>query len=285
MADLPPDRAEIGPPFINVGFDVFGPWTVQTRRNRGGVALNKRWGVVFTCLVSRAIHIELLETMDASSFICALRRFFSIRGPALRLRCDRGSNFVGAKTELDESSAEMDKQAVEKYLNEQGCEWQFNPPHASHFCGVWERQIGTIRRILDAMLLETRAQKLTQELLVTQMSEVTAIVNSRSITAIPTDTDEPLPLTPSMLLTQKTRPPRQVRVTVRLCSPEMEKGTIPGGPVLDEVETRIHPELTTEDEVEPGAPQSSDRRHRDDERRASPQQQLPMGEGSSCEQK
>ena len=206
MADLPPDRAEIGPPFTNVGFDVFGPWTVQTRRTRGGVALNKRWGIVFTCLVSRAIHIELLETMDASSFICALRRFFSIRGPALRLRCDQGSNFVGAKTELDESLAEMDKQAVEKYLTEQGCEWQFNPPHASHFGGVWERQIGTIRHILDAMLLETRAQKLTHELLVTLMSEVTAIVNSRPITAIPTDTDEPLPLTPSMLLTQKTRP-------------------------------------------------------------------------------
>lgn len=96
--------------FYQRGFDVFGPWTVQTRRTRGGVAVNKRWGVVFTCLVSRAIHIELLETMDASSFICALRRFFSIRGPALRLRCDRCSNFVGAKTELDESLAEMDKQ-------------------------------------------------------------------------------------------------------------------------------------------------------------------------------
>ena len=96
--------------FYQRGFDVFGPWTVQTRRTGGGVAVNKRWGLVFTCLVSRAIHIELLETMDASSFICALRRFFSIRGPALRLRCDRCSNFVGAKTELDESLAKMDKQ-------------------------------------------------------------------------------------------------------------------------------------------------------------------------------
>ena len=205
MADLPPDREEIGPLFTNVGFDVFGPWTVQIRRTRGGVALNKRWGVVFTCLVSRAIHVELLETMNASSFICALRRFFSIRGPALRLRCDRGSNFVRAKTELDESLAEMDKQAVEKYRTEQGCECQFNLPHASHFGGVWERQIGTIRRILNAMLLETRAQTLTHDLLVTLMSEVTAIVNSRLITAIPSDTDEPLPLIPSMLLTQKIR--------------------------------------------------------------------------------
>ena len=78
MADLPPDRAEIGPPFTNVGIDVFGPWTVQTRRTRGGAADSKRWGLVFTCLASRAIHIELLETMDTSSFICALGRFFSI---------------------------------------------------------------------------------------------------------------------------------------------------------------------------------------------------------------
>lgn len=100
----------------------------------------------------------------------------------------------------------MDKKSVERYLSEQGCEWQFNPPHASHFGGAWERQIGTIRRILDAMLVETGAQKLTHELLVTLMSEVAAIVNSRPITAIPSDTDEPLPLTPSTLLTQKTRP-------------------------------------------------------------------------------
>ena len=170
MADLPSDRAEVGPPFTNVGFDVFGPWTVQTRKTRGGVANAKRWGLVFSCLVIRAIHIELPETIDASSFICALRRFFSLRVPALRLRCDRGSNFVGAKTELDEALEEMDKESVEKYISEQGCEWLFNPPHAFHFGGVWERQIGTIRRILDAMLLEIGAQRLTHELLVTLMS-------------------------------------------------------------------------------------------------------------------
>ena len=70
-------------PLTNVGFDMFGPWTVKTRRTRGGVAESKRWGLVFTCLVSRAIHIELLETLDASSFICVVRRFLSIRGPAL----------------------------------------------------------------------------------------------------------------------------------------------------------------------------------------------------------
>ena len=120
MADLPPDRAEIQTPFTNIGFDVFGPWTVQPRWTRGGAASSKRWGLVFTCLPSRAIHIELLETMDASSFICALRRFLSIRGPATRLRYNRAKNFVGGKSELDEALAEMDKKPVQKYLSKQG---------------------------------------------------------------------------------------------------------------------------------------------------------------------
>ena len=90
----------------------------------------------------------------------------------------------------------MDKKSVERYLSEQGCEWQFNPPQASRFGGVWEHQISTIRSILKAMLLETGAQKLTHELPVTLMSKVAAIVNSRPIAAIPSNTAEPLPLAP-----------------------------------------------------------------------------------------
>lgn len=78
MADLPTDRTETAPPFTNVGFDVFGPWTIQTRKLRGGAVNSKRWGLVFTCLCSRAIHIEVLEAMDASAFICALCHFFTI---------------------------------------------------------------------------------------------------------------------------------------------------------------------------------------------------------------
>ena len=63
---------------------------------------SKCWGLVFTWLASSAIHIGHLETIDANSVICALRHFFVIRCPALRLRCDRGTNFVGAKTHLTE---------------------------------------------------------------------------------------------------------------------------------------------------------------------------------------
>ena len=54
MANLPTDRMEISPPFTNVGLDVFGPWTVRTRKLRGGAVNTKRWGLMFTCLSSRA---------------------------------------------------------------------------------------------------------------------------------------------------------------------------------------------------------------------------------------
>ena len=100
----------------------------------------------------------------------------------------------------------MEQEKVDRYLKEQGCEWIFNPPHASHFEGARERQIGTIRRVLDAMLAELGSDQLTHELVVTLMAEVTAIVNARPIAAIPSDVDDPQLLSPAMLLTMKTRP-------------------------------------------------------------------------------
>ena len=130
MADQPPDRSEVLFPFTNVGIAVFGPWTVQTRRTIGGAANSKGWGLAFLCMASRAIHIELIETMDASSFLCALRRFLAIPGPALRLRCDRRTNFVGAKSEIDDALAETDKDSVANYLSEQGCGGY--SPHPMH---------------------------------------------------------------------------------------------------------------------------------------------------------
>ncbi|KAL3973607.1 sorting nexin-4 [Sarotherodon galilaeus] len=200
MADLPADRVTPEPPFTTVGLDVFGPWTIVTRRTRGGCSQNKRWAVLFTCMSTRAVHIELIETMSADSFINALRRLFSIRGPAKFLRSDRGTNFVGACKELGLNSG---NKAVGKYLQGKGCVWTFNPPHASHMGGSWERLIGVARRIPDAMLLRTEQTRLTHEVLCTFMAEVMAIINARPLVPISTDPDSPAVLTPAMLLTQK----------------------------------------------------------------------------------
>ncbi|TKS65718.1 Extracellular calcium-sensing receptor [Collichthys lucidus] len=179
MADLPPDRLTPEPPFTHVGLDVFGPWAVMTRRTRGGSADSKRWAVIFTCMSTRAVHFELIESMTTDSFINALRRFFAIRGPAKLLRSDRGTNFG------------------------RGCSWIFNPPHSSHMGGAWERLIGVARRILDAMLLQTAHTRLTHEVLSTLMAEVMAIMNARPLVPVSSDPDAPTVLTPAMLLTQK----------------------------------------------------------------------------------
>lgn len=96
MSDLPEDRVTPGPPFSSVGVDVFGPWNVVTRRTRGGMANSKRWAVLYTCLTTRAIHIEVIKELSTSAFINATRRFISIRGMVSEFRSDRGTNFVGA---------------------------------------------------------------------------------------------------------------------------------------------------------------------------------------------
>ncbi|XP_028328030.1 uncharacterized protein LOC114478897 isoform X1 [Gouania willdenowi] len=207
MADLPEDRLSTDPPFTHVGLDVFGPWPVSVRKTRGGQADAKRWAVIFTCMSTRAIHIEVIESMDTSSFINALRRFFAIRGAAKLLRSDCGTNFVSACKELQINKQGCHDNKIDNFLKDTGCKWHFNPPHASHMAGSWERMIGVTRKILDAMLLKDKNGKLTHETLVTLMAEVTAIVNARPLTTVSTDPENPAILTPAMLLTQKVSTP------------------------------------------------------------------------------
>ncbi len=149
---------------------------------------------------TRAVHMEVIESMDTSSCINALRRFFAIRGPAKQLRSDCGTNFVGACKEL----SFLTDHTVQKYLSDQGCSWQFNPPHASHMGGAWERMIGITRRILDSMLLQNKSIHLTHKVLCTLMAEVSAVINARPLVPVSSDPETPLLLTPNILLTQKT---------------------------------------------------------------------------------
>ncbi|XP_054878604.1 uncharacterized protein LOC129353345 [Poeciliopsis prolifica] len=95
---------------------------------------------------------------------------------------------------------------MQKYLTDQECVWEFNPPHASHMGGSWERMIGMARRILDAMLLQQNIS-LTHEVLCTLMSEVTAIINARPLMVVSTDPGNPFILSPAMLVTQKVGVP------------------------------------------------------------------------------
>ena len=203
MADLPEDRLEPAPPFTYSGVDFFGPWLIKEGRRE-----LKRYGVLFTCMTSRAIHLETATSLESDSFINALRRFINRRGPIRQLRCDRGTNFVGAKKELQKALSSMDQSHIQQFLLERNCDWvefKFNVPSASHMGGVWERQIRTARNVISALLDQCGSQ-LNDESLRTLMSEVEAIVNSRPLTVENLTAPEASePLTPNHLLTGKSR--------------------------------------------------------------------------------
>lgn len=142
----------------------------------------------------------MIDDMTTDSFINALRAFIVIRGNVHQLRCDQGSNFVGARREFGELMKGMDQERV-KALE---CEFLMNPPAASHMGGVWERQIRTIRSVLSA-ILDQSAQMLDSTSLRTFLYEVMAIVNSRPLTTVHlNDPSGPEPLTPNYILTMKS---------------------------------------------------------------------------------
>lgn len=201
MADLPSDRLEPTPPFTYCAVDYFGPWMIKEGRKE-----LKRYGVLFTCLFSKAIHLEVANSLDTRSFVNALRRFICRRGPVRQLRSDRGTNFVGARRELEEALKEMDQDVVKKELLKANCDWvetKFNVPSASHMGGVWERQIRTVRNVMSALLSSCGSQ-LNDEALRTFMCEAEAIVNGRPLT-VDGKTAPTEPLTPNHFLTMKSK--------------------------------------------------------------------------------
>jgi hypothetical protein len=194
MADLPEDRVTPHkPPFSYVGIDVFGPMYVKRGRSQ-----EKRYGCLFTCMSIRAIHIEMLNTLDSDSFVNALVRFSARRGVPDKIRSDNGTNFVGGHREIREAVDNWNQNKdAQRHLLLHHIEWEYNPPAASHMGGIWERQIRTVRKVLDVIMTK---QVLDDEKLMTMFCEVEAIVNGRPITTVSDDPSDLESLTPNHLL-------------------------------------------------------------------------------------
>ena len=164
----------------------------------------KRYGLLLTCLCSRAIHLEMLDDMSTDAFINAFRCFIAIRGSVQRVFCDQGSNFVGASNEFRDAAQKTVKEGLSQAFRNE-TEFIFNHPHASHAGGVWERQIRTARSILAATLA-LHSGRLDDSSLRTFLYETMAIVNSRPITTLHQgDPTSPQPLTPNNILTMKSK--------------------------------------------------------------------------------
>lgn len=96
MGDLPLERSRPAAPFKYTLVDLFGPYQVKDDIKRR-VSM-KVWGVIFCCMASRAIHIDLVNSMSTESFLMAYQRFTAIRGHPLKVWADPGTNFIGARS-------------------------------------------------------------------------------------------------------------------------------------------------------------------------------------------
>ncbi|XP_071483358.1 uncharacterized protein [Diadema antillarum] len=206
MADLPKDRLTPDePPFTRVGMDYFGP--IEAKRGRSTV---KRYGVIFTCLAVRAVHLEIAASLDTDSCIDAIRRFIARRGNVKEIRSDNGTNLVGAERELRREIEGWNRERLNNELLQENIKWSFNPPGASHFGGTWERQIRTVRKLILAL---TKQQMLSDEGLSTLLCEVESIINNRPITRVSDDVSDVEALTPNHLLLLNRKPQLPPTVT------------------------------------------------------------------------
>ena len=201
MADLPSHRLEKIPPFSSCGVDVMGPFIIHdgrsTRRTPG---TKKVWALLVTCLYSRAIHVELLSSLDSVTFQLALRRFVAVRGTARYYRSDKGTNFVGIE---NQRKNELSMSEVFEQVKNQAYTWDFQPPKAPHYGGVWERKVGDLKRIIEGTLtcLKRSQTTLSREEFLTFLMEAAAIVNLTPLGEVHDDPNEPFPVSPSTLLT------------------------------------------------------------------------------------
>ena len=143
MSDLPAERLSPNmPPFYCTGVDCFDPFTVRQARS-----YVERYGCIFTCFTSRAVHLEAAHALNVNSFVNAFRRFSSRQGKVHTLYSNNGTNVVGAEKELRLSLIEWNQNVLHKQLCQRGVRWQFNPPLASHMGGIWERVIRSVKKI------------------------------------------------------------------------------------------------------------------------------------------
>ncbi|XP_072050041.1 uncharacterized protein [Amphiura filiformis] len=201
MADLAPSRVKAeDPPFSCTGMDYFGPFEVKQGRS-----CRKRYGVIFTCMSTRAVHLEIAESLDTSSCINAIRRFIARRGPVKEITSDNGTNLVGANNEMRQALKELNEEDIQSFATRRNIVWKFNIPAASHHGGVWERQIRTVRKILQAMLTEQHLKGArNEEQLYTLLCEVETTINSRPLTLASDDPKDLDVITPNHLLQLKS---------------------------------------------------------------------------------
>ena len=189
---LPSFRVCGGPAFDNVGTDYAGPLYIKDPSDTARSI--KAYIVIFACCTSRNIHLELVQSMEAETFLMCLHRFVSRRGIPSLIVSDNAQNFKTSKNILKEI---FDSEKVRSYLLQKKTDWDFIQAKSPWWGGFYERLIQVVKRVLRKLL---RNARLSYEELLTVLTESECTINSRPLTHMTCDEFDGVPLTPSHLL-------------------------------------------------------------------------------------
>lgn len=204
MGDLPLKRLQPNMPvFTNVGLDYAGPILIKDRKLRGA-KLIKSYVCLFVCLVTKAIHIELVTDLSTHAFIAVLKRFISRRGKPFMISSDNAKNFVGAANQLRDLYRWLNSAAVKdeitNFLSNQNIKWEFIIPRAPHQGGIWESGVKSIKLHIKRVLGNA---SLNYEDFQTVLTQIEATLNSRPLSPLTTDPSDLNPLTPGHFIIGK----------------------------------------------------------------------------------
>lgn len=246
---LPSFRVTELPPFSYTGVDYAGPLYVRPDYPAQSRCEQKVWICLYTCCITRAVHIDIVSDLSTPSFIRCLKCFISRRGMPYRMISDNGSTFKSAARVLHKIMADN---TVSQYLSSRKIEWSFNIEKAPWWGGIFERMIGLTKKCLRKII--GRAKFSFDELL-TAVTEIEFVLNSRPISYVSSsDLDEPL--TPFHLLVGRRLSTLPDHICYRRAAEEFttefnhdsqqktEIFTLHTGQVLVKVEDRIYSQPT-----------------------------------------
>ena len=189
---IPRDRLNETPPFYTTGIDFTGPVYVKTEQS-----ISKCYIALFTCAVTRAVHLELVSDLSTTKFILALRRFLSRRGNCRIIYSDNAKTFKCANKDFDYFDKIIKDKKLQDFVSSERISWKFIVELSPWWGGFYERLMRAIKEPLRKIL--GRAQ-LTFEELMTVLTEIENVLNQRPLTYVFNDVNEPEPLTPAHFL-------------------------------------------------------------------------------------
>jgi len=188
-APLPQSRMQDVHPFTYTGVDFTGALYVKDGSQEVKVYL-----CLFTCATTHAVHLEIVQDLTADTFMLAFRKFAGRRSLPRMMISDNGSTYLSAAEEL---RTMMELPEIKEELGRRGVTWKFIPKRAPWYGGFWERLVGVTKTAIKKVLGRRHVSLQTLEAIVV---EIEAVVNDRPLTFVPSEADDPEPLTPSHLL-------------------------------------------------------------------------------------